>query len=94
MITYLYPLQVYVISLTRFKDFRTFWPSSFVDLLVKGTDNFWKIRGPIDGFNESRRQSASGVKKTADESMSAILFCTTPKGDLLHHSFIFRNPDP
>ena len=33
-------LQVCGISLTRFKEFRTFWPCSFVDLLVKGTDNF------------------------------------------------------
>ena len=46
------PLQVRGISLTSFKDFRTFWPCSFVDMLVKGTDNFWKIRGSIDGFNE------------------------------------------
>ena len=55
------PLQICGISLTSFKDFRTFWPCSFVDPLVKGTDNFWKICGLIDGFNESRRQIASGV---------------------------------
>ena len=29
----------------------------------------------------------------ADESMSAIIFCTIPKGDLPHYSYIFRNPD-
>ena len=34
------PLQVCYISLTRFKEFRTFWPSSFIDPPVKGTDNF------------------------------------------------------
>ena len=43
-------------SLTRFKDFRTFWPCSFVYLSVKGTANFYKVRGLIGGFNESRRQ--------------------------------------
>ena len=69
-------------SVKRFKDFSTFWPSSFVDPLVKGTDNFWKIRGMIDGFNESRRNIYSGVGKTAHEYMSAIQFRTTPKGDL------------
>ena len=53
-------LQVCGISLTRFKEFKKFWPCSFVDPLVKVTDNFWKIRGLIDGFNESRRQIASG----------------------------------
>ena len=66
------PLQVRGISLTRFKEFRTFWPCSFVDPLVKGADVLWKIRGLIDSFNESRRQIDSGVGKTADESMSAI----------------------
>ena len=56
-------LQVCGISLTRFKEFRTFWPCSFVDPLVKFTDNFWNIRGLIDGFNESRRKIASGREK-------------------------------
>ena len=61
---------------------------------VKGTDDFWKIRGLVDRFNESRGKIASGVEKTVDELISAILFRTTPKGDLMHYSFIFRNPDP
>ena len=30
----------------------------------------------------------------ADESKSAIVFCTTPKGYLLHYSYIFWNPEP
>ena len=33
-------LQVCGISLTRFKDFRTFFTCPFVDPLVKGTNNF------------------------------------------------------
>ena len=82
VLTPLSPLQVCDISLTMIKEFRKFWPSSFVDPSVKGTDNFWKIRGLIDGLNGSRRQIASGVEKTADDPTSAILFCTTPKGDL------------
>ena len=82
-------LQVCGISLTRFKESRRFWPCYFFDPLVKVTDNFWKIRGLIDRFNESRRQIASGKEKTADEWMSAIRFCTTPKGDLPHYSYIF-----
>ena len=56
-------LQVCGISLTRFKEFRTFWTCSFFDLLVKGTNNFWKVRGLIDGFNELRRKIASGKEK-------------------------------
>ena len=62
--------------------------------MVKVTDNFWKICGLIDGFNESRRKIPSEKEKTADESMSAIRFHTTPKGDLLHYSYIFRKPEP
>ena len=45
------PLQVCGISLTRFMEFRKFWTCSFVDPLVKGRNNFWKIRGLIDRFN-------------------------------------------
>ena len=77
-------LQVCGISLTRFKEFRKFWPCYFFDPLVKGTDNFWKIRGLIDGFNGQHRKIDSGVGKTADESMSAIRLLTNPKGDLPH----------
>ena len=88
------PLKVFGIYLKRFKDFRKFWPCSFVDPLVKSTDNFWKIRGLIDRINESRRQIYSGVEKTAYESMSAIRFCNTPKVDLPHYSYIFRKPEP
>ena len=84
--TYLYfsIFQVCGISLTRFKEYMKFCPSYFVDPLVKGTDNFWKICGLIDGFNESHMQIASGEGKTADELMSAIQIHKTPKGDLLH----------
>ena len=63
LLTSLYPLQVWIISLTSFKEFRMFWTSSFFDPLVKGTDIFWKVCGIIDGFNESRRKIASGVEK-------------------------------
>ena len=31
--------------------------------VIKGTNNFYKVRGLIDGFNELRRQIASGVEK-------------------------------
>ena len=78
-------LQFCGISLTRFTEFMTFWPCSFVDPLIKVTDKFWKIRGLIDWFNESRRQIASGKEKTADESLIAIQFRTTPKRYLLHY---------
>ena len=61
---------------------------------VKGTDNFWEVRGFIDGFKESHMKIASGVKRMEYKSMGAIQFCNTPKGDLLYYSYIFRKLDP
>ena len=61
-----------------------FWLCSFANLLVKGTDNFWKVLGIIGGFNKWRSNIASGVEKIIDELMIAIQFRTTPKGHLTH----------
>ena len=80
--------------LDKFKELSMFWPCSFIDPSVKGTNNFWKFRGIIDGFSESCRKIVSRVGKTSDESMSDIRFCITPKGYLPHNSYIFRNPEP
>ena len=63
LLTYIYTLHVYGISLTRFNYFSKFFPCSFVDLSVKGTNNFWKLCGLVDGFNKFRRQIPSGVEK-------------------------------
>ena len=88
------PLQVCGVSAKRFKYFKAFWTCSFTTPTIKGIYNFSKVRGLIHGFNDSRRQIASGVVKTAIESMIVIRFCTTPKGDSPHYSYIFRNPEP
>ena len=78
------PLQVCGGYLTRFKEFKAFFPYFFTTPKVKGIDNFWKVQGIIGGFNDSNRQIASGVVKTAGESMGDISFRITPKGDLPH----------
>ena len=65
-------LQVCGVSFTRFKYFKAFWACPFTTPMVKGIDKLWKLRGIIDGFNNPRRYIASGVVKTADNSMSAI----------------------
>ena len=41
----------------------TFWPSYSVDPPVKVTNNFCKVRGLIDGYNELRRHISPGVEK-------------------------------
>ena len=94
VLTSLYPSQVCGISLTRFKEFSKSCLCSFVDISVKGNDNFWRFHGLIDRFNKSCRHISSGLRKTADESMSVIQFLTTPKVDLPHYYYIFRNTEP
>ena len=43
------------------------------------------MRRMIDGFKNTCRGVSLGVEKVLDESMSAIRFWTTPKGDLPHY---------
>ena len=48
----------------------------------------------IDGFNAACNNIAEIFLKVGDESMSAIRFRTTAKGNLPHLSYIFRKPEP
>ena len=48
----------------------------------------------IDGFNAACKNIAASFLKVEDESMSAIRFRTTTKGNLPHLSDILRNPEP
>ena len=48
----------------------------------------------ISGFNEALNNIAAGYLKVDDESMSAIRFRTTEKGNLPHLYYISLNPEP
>ena len=48
----------------------------------------------IYGFNKACSNIAASHLKVRDESMSAIQFRTTSKGDLPHLSYISCNPEP
>ena len=48
----------------------------------------------FDGFNTACKNIAASFLKVGDESMSAIRFRTTAKGNLPHLSYIFRKPEP
>ena len=50
VLTSIYPLQVYFISLTRFKEFRKFWPCYFVDTFVKVPITSGKSVGSLKGL--------------------------------------------
>ena len=58
------------------------------------TDEWWRAKHLFDGFNTSCMNIAASFLKVGDESMSAIRFRTTAKGNLPHLSYIFRKPEP
>ena len=93
VLTYIYPLQVCGILLTRFKEFSTFCPRYFIDLLVKSTDNLWKICRLIDKFNDSRRHIASGVEKLQMSQWVPYNFLP-PLKDIYRTNPFFRETEP
>ena len=58
------------------------------------TDEWWRAKHLFDGFNIASKNIAASFLKVGDESMSAIRFRTTSKGNLPHLSYIFRKPEP
>ena len=46
------------------------------------------------GYKKACSNIAKSYIKVWDESMSAIRFCTTSKGNLPHFSYILNNPEP
>ena len=57
------------------------------------TNEWWRAKILFDGFNTACKNIAASFLKVGDESMSAIRFRTTAKGNLPHLSYIFRNLD-
>ena len=60
----------------------------------KATDEWWRGNLLIGGFNMECKNVAASFLKVGGESMSAIRFRTTEKGNLPHLSYIFRKPEP
>ena len=58
------------------------------------TDEWWRAKYLFDGFNTARKNIAASFLKVGDESMSAIRFRTTAKGNLPHLPYIFQKPEP
>ena len=54
----------------------------------KYTDEWWRSKLLIDGFNEACKTIAASYLKVGDDSMSAIRFPATAKGDLPHLFYI------
>ena len=54
------------------------------------TDEWWRAKLLFNGFNTAFKNIAASFFKVGDESMSAIRFRTTAKGNLPYLSYIFR----
>ena len=74
--------QIFGISHTRGKEFRKYWPQGFKSEEDKDSDEWRGARLLIYGFNEACKNVADSYMKVEDESMSAIRFRTSVKGDL------------
>ena len=57
-------------------------------------DEWWRAKLLFDGINTACKNIVASFLKVGDESMSAIRFRLTAKGNLPHLSYIFRKPDP
>ena len=58
----------------------------------KKYDEWWRARAFIYGFNEVCKNIAASYLKVGNESMSAIYFWNTEKGDLPNLSYILHKP--
>jgi len=80
-------------SLPRFKEFREFLPSIFMDETKIESDPWYQFSDAVEEFNEIRRKRVVGsLWISVDESMSAWKPRTTDKGGLPNISFIVRKP--
>ena len=71
-----------------------YWPRGFKSEGYKEEYEWCRAILLIYGFNEASSNIASSYIKVRDDSMIAIRFFTTSKGDLPHLSYIFQNPEP
>ena len=72
--------QIYGISLTRIKEFRQYWPKEFESEKDTATEEWWRSKLLIDGFNAACKNIAASFMKFGNESMIVICFWATAKG--------------
>jgi len=79
----------------RFRDFRKYFPLSYVDETKKGSDDWFSFSPAVEEFNELRAKRVNAhVWKTADESMSSYRPRTTKLGGLPNISLVMQKPEP
>ena len=86
--------HIFDISYTRGKEFRRYCPNGFYSQEDNDSDEWWKARFLIYGFNEACKDIAAISLKVWDDSTIAVNFWTMTKGKLPHLSYILRKPEP
>ena len=76
------------------RSFSKYAPKGFELEVDKEEDDWWRVKFLIYGFTEAFSNMASIYLNIGDDSMCAIRFRTTSKGNVPHLSYIFRNPEP
>ena len=76
------------------KEFRNYWLKVFGSERDKATYEWWRAKLLTYGLNEACKNIYTNSLNVGDESMSAIRFWTTTKGNLPHLSYIFRKTKP
>ena len=94
ILTNFFSHQISGIYLTRGKEFRKYWPQRFESEADKAKDEWWREIFLIDDFNAACKNIADSFLKVGDESMSAIRFRKTTKGNLPHLYYISHEPEP
>ena len=83
--TILTPFFCHICSIShiRGKEFRKYWTQGFDSEEENDSYKWWRERLLINGFNKAWKNIAASYLKVGNESMSAIRFWTTEKGDYL-----------
>ena len=80
-------------SLRRFEELKQLFPVIFQEERFEDSDDWWRIRGAVDGFNENRRKTvAASFKKVLDELMSATRPRKLKTGGLPHITYLPLKP--
>ena len=87
------PCQISGIYPTREMEFKKYWPQGFELEEDKVTNDWWREKLLIDGFNAVCNNNDTSFLKVGDESMSKNCVQTTAKGNLTHFSYIFHKPE-
>lgn len=82
------------LKLYRWEQLKRLWPYGFRDASLKDTDDWWKVRWLVDGWNKVMREHFQpSCHLTEDESMIAFRPQTSATGDAPHLTSLPLKPE-